>query len=867
MLSILRQIFGSSENQRLRKFQKTVAIINSLESAFASLSDQQLKEQTNQFKKDLTQGLSLTQILPQAFATVREASKRVLNMRHFDVQLLGGLVLYNGGIAEMATGEGKTLVVTTVAYLRSLESKGMHIVTVNDYLAQRDASWMGEIFQFLGVSVGCILSGMDDESRKASYQCDITYATNNELGFDFLRDNTKYDVKEKVQRKLHAACIDEIDSILIDEARTPLILSGPSRENLATWLAINSIVSTLDKAHYCVDEKMGTASLSEEGTVKIEDLLHNAGLLKQNTELYDMENANLVYQINQSLRARTLFHKDVDYIVKDSRVLCINRNTGRISEGRRYGGGLHQAIEAKEDVPVREENEEIASITFQNYFRTYTHLAGMTGTAATEAEEFKKIYNLSVHSIPTHKPLQRKDQDDMICTTTDAKHEAILQLVKEKNQIGQPILLGTGDIQQSEALSQLLSQNQILHCVLNAKNHAQEASIIAQAGCLKRVTIATNMAGRGTDIMLGGNAKMMFSAYLANNPNITEKEKQEKYQELCQQCIVEKKMVLDAGGLFVIGALRHDSRRIDNQLRGRSGRQGDPGVSKFFLSLDDNLIKLFASEKNIAFLRKRLNPEGGSINHPLANMAIATAQKRVENQYYESRQHLLKFDNVINEQRVLVYQQRDSFLESEAAKSAFFETSQDLICSTIENFTDEADCIIPETKDQLLKKCKTTFGIDMSKDYIEETIKAQKFSEALISAIKQEYLIKEEKWGQYEVHYSTKIVQISSLDQVWREHIAELAVIKEAIQNRAYAQKDPLNEYKSEAFHSFKTMLERFNTLFVQRVCLMEMEDSLNESLNITGQGKNLSTIRRNQPCPCGSSKKYKHCHGVKKGL
>jgi preprotein translocase subunit SecA len=866
MLKVLKQLFGSLENQKLRKFQKTVEIINSLEAEFVLLSNEQLKDQTNRFKNELKQGSNLTQILPKAFATVREASKRVLGMRHFDVQLLGGLVLYHGGIAEMATGEGKTLVVTTAAYLRSLESMGMHIVTVNDYLAQRDASWMGEIFKFLQVSVGCITSGMDDESRKAAYQCDITYATNNELGFDFLRDNTKYDFKDKVQRKLHAACIDEIDSILIDEARTPLILSGPSRENLATWRAINSIVTSLDKEHYCVDEKMGTASLSEEGTVKIEQLLCKAGLLKEGTQLYDMENANLVYQINQSLRARTLFHKDVDYIVKEARVLCINRNTGRISEGRRYGGGLHQAIEAKECVPVREENEEIASITFQNYFRTYPHLAGMTGTAATEAEEFKKIYNLSVYSIPTHRPLQRKDQDDMICATTDAKHQAILELVEERHKAGQPILLGTGDIQQSEDLSSLLSKSQIKHAVLNAKNHAQEASIIAQAGCLKRVTIATNMAGRGTDIMLGGNAKMMFAEYLANNPTITDEEKQKKSQELYRQCLLEKQEVLEAGGLFVIGALRHDSRRIDNQLRGRSGRQGDPGVSKFFLSLDDNLIKLFASEKNIAFLRKRLDPEGGSINHPLANMAIATAQKRVENQYYESRQHLLKFDNVINEQRILVYQQRDSFLASddESAKNAFFEIAQDLLLSTIESFTDESECIIPEMQDQLLKKCRTTFGVPETKDLLVQNIKAQKLLEALISNIKAEYLSKEEKWGKDEINHSTKLIQISTLDQVWREHIAELAVVKEAIQNRAYAQKDPLNEYKSEAFNSFKTMLERFSALFVQRVCLLEMDDAQKSDAHQIGQQKN---VRRNQLCPCGSDKKYKHCHGMKEGF
>ena len=629
MISLFRQIFNYSGNKKLKHFQKTVEIINSLEKGIALLSDQKLKDKTQHFRNSFQNGASLDLILPEAFAVVREAAKRVLGMRHFNVQLLGGLVLHHGGIAEMATGEGKTLVVTTTAYLRSLESMGMHIVTVNDYLAQRDASWMGEIFKFLGISVGCIVSGMNDEARKHAYQCDVTYATNNELGFDFLRDNTKFDLKEKVQRKLHAACVDEVDSILIDEARTPLILSGPSREDLATWNVIDKMVSTLNKTDYLVDEKMGTASLSEEGALKIESFLQNGGLIEKDTSLYDIENANFVYHVNQSLKAHTLFKKDVDYIVKDAKILCINSNTGRISEGRRYGGGLHQAIEAKEKVPVRQENEEVASITFQNYFRAYKHLSGMTGTASTEAEEFKKIYNLEVQAIPTHKPLQRKDHDDLICATTEIKHEAILNLVEERNKIGQPILLGTGDIQQSEILSNLLTKRQIPHSVLNAKNHAQEASIIAQAGCFKRVTIATNMAGRGTDIMLGGNAKMMFEEELENNLNISEQKKQELRDQIQEKCLEEKRKVIESGGLFVIGALRHDSRRIDNQLRGRAGRQGDSGMSQFFLSLDDTLIKLFASEKNIAFLKKHFDPKNGNaINHPLANMAIATAQKK-----------------------------------------------------------------------------------------------------------------------------------------------------------------------------------------------------------------------------------------------
>ncbi len=863
MLSFLRQILNSSKQKKLKKLQKVVQKINYLEQEVSLLSNQELKDKTQYFRNFITGGGSLEQILPEAFAIVREAANRVLGMRHFDVQLLGGLVLYNGGIAEMATGEGKTLVVTTAAYLRSLESMGMHIVTVNDYLAQRDASWMGEIFKFLGVSVGCIVSGMNDEARKHAYQCDITYATNNELGFDFLRDNTKYDIKAKVQRKLHAACIDEVDSILIDEARTPLILSGPSREDLATWHTINDVVSRLCQEDYIVDEKMGTASLSEVGVTKIESLLKESGLIEKGAELYDIENANFVYQINQSLKAHTLFKKDVDYIVKDSKILCINSNTGRVSEGRRYGGGLHQAIEAKEKVPVKEENEEIASITFQNYFRTYKYLSGMTGTAATEAEEFKNIYSLNVHSIPTHKPLQRKDHDDVICATLDAKHDAILNLVEEKNKAGQPILLGTGDIQQSEILSQLLQRRGILHSVLNAKNHAQEASIIAQAGCFGRVTIATNMAGRGTDIMLGGNAKMLFQKELSSHPNLSEEEIKTLYAQISEKCQEEKIRVIEAGGLFVIGALRHDSRRIDNQLRGRSGRQGDPGVSQFFLSLDDSLIKLFASEKNIAFLRKHFDPKNGNvINHPVANIAIATAQKKIENQHYESRQHLLKFDNVVNEQRILVYQQRNSFLESEgeSAKTTFFEMTHDLALNTAQHFAEDSDFIPYEMKNQFLKKCKTLFAVDLSTDFALPQEAVDQLVLKLVNLIKDKYQTKEEEFGKQEINQITKLIQISALDQVWREHLAELSVIKEAIQNRAYAQKDPLNEYKSEAFSSFKTMLERFSMLFVQRVCSIEVENTAQTKV----QKKDIPNIRRNQDCPCGSGKKYKHCHGAK---
>jgi preprotein translocase subunit SecA len=861
MLGVLKKLFGSSQDKKLRKFEKVIALINSLESDMIALSDEQLRNKTQEFKNLLQNNKStLDDILPAAFATVREASKRVLGMRHFDVQLLGGLVLYHGGIAEMATGEGKTLVVTTVAYLRSLESAGMHVVTVNDYLAQRDSAWMGEIFKFLNVSVGCIISAMNDYQRNLAYKCDITYATNNELGFDYLRDNTKYDLKEKVQRKLHAACIDEVDSILIDEARTPLILSGPAKENLETWNIINKIVCALSKEHYLVDEKVGTASLSEEGALKAENLLKAQNLIDQDSDLYDMANANFVYQINQVLRAHLLFSKDVDYIVKDSLVLCINRNTGRISEGRRYGAGLHQAIEAKENVPIKEENEEIASITFQNYFRMYKNLSGMTGTATTEAEELKKTYNLTVYSIPTNKPLRRIDKDDVICATVDAKHQMICNLVKERYSVGQPVLLGTGDIQQSEILSNLLKAAHIPHSVLNAKNHMQEAFIVAQAGCFKSVTIATNMAGRGTDIMLGGNAKMMFETYKTHNPALTEQEKQKTYEMLQKKCATEKKQVIDAGGLLVIGALRNESRRIDNQLRGRSGRQGDPGVSQFFLSLDDSLIKLFASEKNISFLKRHLNPEeGGTINHPLANMAIATAQKRVENQYYEARQHLLKFDNVINEQRTLVYQQRDSFLEADdtSIKSTFLAMLEDVASSFLQN-DDTSDSTQEDIYATLFKKCKTTFDLDLSPPSSSTTL--EESLSLICTKAKQEYLKKEATHGAKAMAQVTRLIQVSTLDQVWRENTAELAVIKEAIQNRAYAQKDPLNEYKSEAFASFKIMLERFSALFVQRICAIEIE---NEETQLPTPESFLK-IRRNQGCPCGSGKKYKHCHGIR---
>lgn len=832
----------------MRSFREALEHINALEESLIRLKDDELREKTALFKEKIQNGCSLEDVLNEAFAVVREASRRVLGIRHFDVQILGGLVLYHGGIAEMATGEGKTLAVTTAAYLRSLKGLGMHIVTVNDYLARRDADWMGGVFNYLGTSVGCIVSDTEDSERSKAYNCDITYATNNELGFDYLRDNTKYSLEAKVQRRLYAACVDEVDSILIDEARTPLVLSGPADGKVHLWRPIDQIIKSLSDKEYILDEKLSTVALSEDGVIKVEKSLERANLLK--SELYDPENAELVYQVNQSLRANTLFKKDVDYIVREGKILCINKNTGRVSEGRRYAGGLHQAIEAKEKVQIQRETEEIASITFQNYFRMYESLSGMTGTAMTEAEEFKKIYGLEVFNIPSHKPVCRKDFDDEIYATVQDKHDAICKLVQQRYEAGQPVLLGTGDIEQSELLSSMLTKLSIPHCVLNAKNHQAEAFIIAQAGCFKRVTISTNMAGRGTDIMLGGNPKMLLQSYLSTNSNISSDEITAMEAQIKNECQLDREKVIEAGGLFVLGALRHESRRIDNQLKGRSGRQGDVGCSKFFVSLEDPLIKLFASEEKVAFLKKHLGiGDGKSAQHPLINMVISTAQKRIENQYYEARQHLLKFDEVIGEQRAIIYKQRDEILAevSKETKASLLQLAQEILQPLSERiFSDETD---DKEKVKLVKKiCFLTNqdcpDVTSSKHLLEDALKN----------VEQKYSSKEEEYGIEVMHQAVKYIKVVSLDQAWREHLHELAIIKEAIQNRAYAQKDPLNEYKAEAFASFEQMLSNFTRLFIQRACRVEISTQSNE----------LRAVRRNQSCPCGSGKKYKHCHGVR---
>ncbi|QEK39823.1 preprotein translocase subunit SecA [Candidatus Sneabacter namystus] len=863
MLGIFTKFFNFKYKNKVKKLYKCLDEINSYESRVSNFTDKELKQQTQILKDKIATEIHVSQAtLCLAFAVVREATKRTLNIRHFDVQILGGVSLYNGCVAEMATGEGKTLAATTATYLRALEGKGVHIVTVNDYLAERDANDMKPIFEFLGLSVGCITAEKDDKERKRAYMCDITYATNNELGFDYLRDNTKFSQEDKVQRELHAACIDEADSILIDEARTPLVLSGSVDENLDLWNIIDSLISQLDSCLFSKDEKMSSVALTEEGVLHLEKKLQHLSILPTKANLYDPEHSHLVYQINQSLRAHTLFQKDVDYIVRDNKVLCLNKNTGRISEGKRYASGLHQALEAKEKVKILPENEELASITFQNYFRLYNHISGMTGTAATEAEEFKTVYKLDVITIPTNKPLKRIDHSDSIYATEQAKYKAVCALIKERYEIGQPMLIGTEDIQQSELLSKILQKEKIKHNVLNAKNHAMEAKIIAQAGCFKSVTISTNMAGRGTDIKLGGNVNEEIRQFVSHNSDIDEEKLKLKIQEIEAHHKYQKEKVQQAGGLLVIGTVRHESRRIDNQLRGRSGRQGDVGQSKFFLSLDDKLIRIFASEKSINFLKKQLSKEADQvIDHNMASYAIKTAQKRMENQHYEMRQHLLKFDDVINKQRTIIYEQRNKIMENNVlaidtlagiVQDALFGLLSTKITST---FLSEEDKNIAQIT------LETICGIKDSDALLKGCQNAKDIAEKAANKVCEIHKTREELYDAATLKAMVTYLRLSTLDNVWKEHLANLSVVKEAIQNRAYAQKDPLSEYKAEAFESFTKMIDKFNILFIQKLSFLEKMTQAQDTKQKEEQLTNNST-RRNQKCHCNSGKKYKHCHG-----
>jgi preprotein translocase subunit SecA len=786
MLSLAHKIFGSRSTRIVKKLKCKVDQINSLEHEIKNLSADELRSKTHIFKDQIKSGRTLNEILPEAFACVRETSLRVLGMRHFDVQLIGGIVLHNGMIAEMKTGEGKTLVATLAVYLNSLEGKGVHVVTVNDYLAKRDSDWMGQIYRALGLEVGCILHDMDDYKRKQAYDADITYATNNELGFDYLRDNMKFSKTEMAQRRLNFAIVDEVDSILIDESRTPLIISGPSEENPHIYNRINKIIQKVEEKDYILDEKNRNISFTEEGQEHLEKLLSDAGVLQNQNSLYDIENLHVIHCVSQSLKAHKLFSKDKDYIVKNGQIILIDEFTGRMMEGRRYSEGLHQALESKENLKVQSENQTLASITFQNYFRMYDKLAGMTGTAATEEEEFINIYGLEVVQIPTHLPVKRVDEDDEIYATEDEKFHAILELIKKCHEKKQPVLIGTISIEKSEKLSSLLKQNKLKHAVLNAKYHEQEAQIIAQAGKPGGITIATNMAGRGTDIQLGGNKDIL----VAVNDDSAE-----------EALSHDKKIVIEAGGLYVIGTERHESRRIDNQLRGRSGRQGDPGRSKFFLSLEDDLLRIFGSSKIMGLLKKLGLKENEAIYHPWITRALEKAQKKVEGRNYEIRKTLIKFDDVINDQRKIIFSQRNNILSntdfnlSEIVKEV---NNQILISAKQKNLYD---------LEYIKVQMKSIYNLDLDdldnqediEDYIDEvTLSTINHKETTYIEKKLLPIVKQR-------------IMLSILDQLWKEHLYFLDHLRFSVNLRAVAQKNPLNEFKHEAFYAFQDLLYNWN--------------------------------------------------------
>jgi preprotein translocase subunit SecA len=904
MISILKKLFGTSNDRIIKKLRKEITKINDLEPHIQKLSDSELKNKTQEFRELLKNGKTLDEILYEAFAVVREASKRVLNQRHYDEQLIGGIILHRGMISEMRTGEGKTLVVTLPAYLNALSGCGVHVVTVNDYLVQRDSSWMSRIFEFLGLSVGCVYSSIKDEKRKEAYNCDITYATNNELGFDYLRDNMKYSIEEKSVKKLNYAIIDEVDSVLIDEARTPLIISGPVDHNLELYSYIDLIVNTLTADEYEKDEKIKTINLNEAGTNKIEDLLIHHEVIRAGSTLYDVENMKLVHYINQSLKAHFLFSKDVDYIVKEGRVMIIDEFTGRIMDGRRYSDGLHQAIEAKENVKVQNENQTLASITFQNYFRMYEKISGMTGTAMTEAAELKDIYNLEVISVPTHNKVKRVDHHDVIYGTKEEKHNAVVELVKERHERGQPILIGTISIEKSEEISNLLAKNGLKHNILNAKYHEKEAYIIAQAGRFGAITIATNMAGRGTDITLGGNAEM-----LAEEIQIDINEDAEKYQQIKVMVENEKEKVLEAGGLFVLATERHESRRIDNQLRGRCGRQGDVGETKFFLSLDDDLMRIFASDKTASFLKNIGLKNGEAIFHPMINRAIEKAQQKVEAHNYEIRKNLLKFDDVMNDQRKITYEQRTQIILAEDLTNTFYYFVEEFVSSSVSKFIPKDSFRESWQLDDLRHEIKRVLNIEIdTQKILTSELSEESIISDIINKVKIIYIAKQRKYSKEIILDASRYIFINILDQLWKDHLHTLDQLRHGIQLRAYGQKDPLNEYKREAFSFFDIMLSRVTELFVQGIIMFEVDkermgedtfalsklklsDSVETREDPALAKYNSSTlvetklrptkvyvepenrnpndestwgrISRNETCPCGSSKKYKHCHGM----
>jgi len=888
--TILKKVFGTKNERDLKRIQSRVDAINAFEEAISKLTDAELRAKTEEFKHiiaERTEGITdpaelkaaekevLDELLPEAFAVVRETSKRTLGMRHFDVQLIGGIVLHEGKIAEMRTGEGKTLVATLPVYLNSLTGRGVHVVTVNDYLARRDAQWMGPIYQFLGLTVGVIVHGLDDSERQQSYNSDVTYGTNNEFGFDYLRDNMKFDLADYVQRELNFAIVDEVDSILIDEARTPLIISGPAEESTDKYYKINRIIPSLKKDQdYTIEEKTKTVALTEEGNIRVEKLL-NAG------NLYDPANVDLVHHVHQALKAHALFQLDVDYVVKDGQVMIVDEFTGRLMPGRRWSDGLHQAIEAKEGVKIENENQTLASITFQNYFRLYNKLAGMTGTAETEAAEFSKIYNLDVVVIPTHRPMIRIDSADFIYKNEKGKFNAVIREIEEKHKQGQPVLVGTISIAKSELLSALLKKKDIRHTVLNAKYHEMEAEIVAQAGRHAAVTIATNMAGRGTDIVLGGNPEGLARQMLKGK-EYTPDEWEKTLAQCREQCAVERENVLAAGGLHILGTERHESRRIDNQLRGRSGRQGDPGSSRFYLALEDDLLRIFGSDR-ISGLMERLGMEEDiPIEHRMVSRSIESAQKRVEDHNFEMRKHVLEYDDVMNQQRKVIYEQRRQILSGENLKDDVLGLAEQLFDGLFGFYCPED--AYPETWDLvgLKEALAAKFSFRLG-DFEQGTRSRDEFRDAIWRALEKSYNDKETEIGPELMRRLEKLFMLQAVDHQWKDHLLAMDHLKEGVGLRGYGQKDPLIEYKKEGFDMFEEMKGRIVETTVEsifRVKQAKEDDREIErrqkrqmaQLSFVGAGDAMAApqpvhtdkkVGRNDPCPCGSGKKYKKCHGA----
>ncbi len=890
LTSIITKIFGTKNERYIKSRWPIVEKINSLEPEYEKFTDEQLKEKIQNYReivqKRYKEGENLQQILdeilPDVFAIVRETAKRKLNMRHFDVQLLGGIVLHEGKIAEMKTGEGKTLVATLPVVLNALVGRGVHVVTVNDYLAQRDAEWMGKVYGALGFSVGVIKHGLDDQERKDAYNCDITYGTNNEFGFDYLRDNMKYYLEDCVQRDYYYAIVDEVDSILIDEARTPLIISGPSEESTEKYYVANSIIPKLKEGEdYEVDEKENTAVLTEKGIAKAEKLL---GV----PNLYDPANIELLHCVEQALKAHTLFQKDVDYIVKDNEVIIVDEFTGRLMPGRRFSDGLHQALEAKEGVKIQSENQTLATITFQNYFRMYEKLAGMTGTADTEAAEFKKIYDLDVIVIPTNKPMIRKDYPDVVYRTEREKFKAIVDEIERLHKKGQPVLVGTISIEKSEQLSNMLKKKGIKHVVLNAKHHEKEAEIVAQAGRKGAVTIATNMAGRGTDIVLGGNPEMLAKSEIAKleaaGKELSEQEKEEIFERYRKQCEKEKQEVLDAGGLFIIGSERHESRRIDNQLRGRSGRQGDPGASRFYLSLEDDLMRIFGSDKISGVMERLGMEEGVPIQHNMITKSIERAQKQVENRNFEIRKQLLEYDSVMNQQRETFYKLRRKVLEGNV-RDYVFELTRGILEWLEDQYIGDPKHPNEWNAEEYAKKVKEYFAYDIDPDEVRK-IPRNKLTDELYQRVTEAYKEKVKKIGNEEMFkMHERFVALQFLDRHWKDHLLNMDHLKDAIGLRGYGQKDPIIEYKKESYALFEDMMSRVEDNIIKVLYWIQPaseEQVREEKRKAKAKQKRLlhasvkdreapvvATVKRdkpkvgrNDPCPCGSGKKYKKCCG-----